>query len=121
MADADSPRLERALAGSIAASLARDRFDTEPLGQVEFDGNDYQTADGGLAILPYASSDLDASALSAIIGPERFNGARLEAYLATISGNAGETRERRIVALSGLAGLGPVSYPRSGRQRPAQI
>ena len=89
LADADSPRLERALAASIAASLAQDRFDTDPLGPVEFDGDDYQTADGGLAIVPYASSDLEASALAAIIGPERFNASRLEAYLSTISANPG--------------------------------
>ena len=84
---------------------------TDPLGGVEFDGNDYQTADGGLAILPYASSDLEASALAAIIGPERFNASRLEFYLSTISGNEAETRERRIVALAGLAGLGSAVLP----------
>ena len=90
LADADSPRLERALAASIAASLAQDRFDTgRARVRVEFDGNDYQTADGGLAILPYASSDLEASALAAIIGPGRFNASRLESYLSTISGNDG--------------------------------
>jgi hypothetical protein len=111
LADVDSPRLERALAASIAASLARDDFHTDPLGDVEFNGDDYQGVDGGLAILPYASSDLDASALAAIIGPERFNGSRLEAYLSTISGNDRETRERRNIALAGLAGLGSGVLP----------
>ena len=91
---------------SVAASLARDRYNTDPLGGLEFDGHDYQVDDGGLAILPYASSDLDASALAAIIGPDRFDASRLEFYLSTISGNPAETRERRIVALAGLAGLG---------------
>ncbi len=98
-----------------------DRYNTDPLGGVEFDGNDYQTADGGLAILPYASSDLEASALAAIIGPERFNASRLESYLSTISGNE---RKRASVGSSpwpALPDWDPPCCPRSGRQRPTLI
>jgi len=110
----ESGRLERSLAAAIARTLATDRFDlggSVPL--VEFDADTYQSAeDGGLAILPYASSNLEASALAALVAPQRFAVVRLEAYLSSIAYSAKETRERRNVALAGLGGLHAAVLPR---------
>ena len=74
-------RLERALAAELAASLLADRFGspegTRPAG--DFSGDRYQvenedpTKDGGLALVPHGGSDLEASALVAIVAPEQFD------------------------------------------------
>jgi hypothetical protein len=103
-----SARLERALAADVATSLIAARFGGEPIdpSASAFDGTPYQREDGGVAILPYASSDLEVSALAALVAPDRFNGQALKSYFGNIASNAKETRERRNFALAGLAGLG---------------
>jgi hypothetical protein len=112
LADTDSARLERALAAAVATSLATDRFDLDDTGvSAGFDGANYQTPDGGLALVPYSSSDLEVSALAALVAPDRFDGPRLKAYFGAIRDTAEETRERRIHALAGLAGLGAGVLP----------
>ena len=68
--------------------------------------------DGGLALLPYSSSDLEASALAALVAPDRFDRDGLERYLSSVAGNAKETRERRMFALAGLGGLRAAVLPR---------
>jgi hypothetical protein len=106
LTDVDSARLERTLAASVAGSLANDRFGlADVVSGTDFDGRTYQTEDGGLAILPYSSSNLEVSALAALVAPDRFDRANLEGYLSTVSGNSKETRERRMIALAGLGGL----------------
>ena len=113
-AGVDSARLEDALAASLAdATLERwfsDAGRTDAA--ATFDGSPYQVADGGLAVLPYASTDLEASALAAIVAPDRFDGPRLEAYFENIVADEAETRERRAYALAGLGGLGAPALPR---------
>lgn len=109
----ESARLEQTLAAAVAGSLATDRFDlADSVPLTEFDGDTYQTGDGGLAIVPYASSSLEASALAALVAPERFDVDRLEMYLSEMAGNAKETRERQIIALAGLGGLHAAVLPR---------
>ena len=103
---AESARLERTLAAAIAGSLATGRFGLAgvvPTGA--FDGATYQTADGGLSILPYSSSNLEASVLAALVAPGSFDRDSLASYLSAIAGGAKQTRERRMFALAGLAGL----------------
>jgi hypothetical protein len=113
LTDVESARLERTLAASVAGSLANDRFGlVDAVSGTDFDGRTYQTEDGGLAILPYSSSNLEASALAALIAPDRFSRADLEAYLSAVSGNSKETRERRMIALAGLGGLHAPVLPR---------
>ena len=106
LANGGSARLERALAADVATSLIEERFGA---GHVDpdlgFDGTAYQRGDGGIAILPYASGDLEVSALAALVAPDRFNGEQLKGYLSTIANDPKETRERRNVALAGLAGM----------------
>lgn len=113
LAAGGSARLERALAADLATTLITQRF---PSGAAEaavpsFDADQYQTDDGGVAILPYASSDLEVSALAAIVAPERFHPHRLTRYFRAIADDARATRERRIYALAGLAGLGAPVLP----------
>jgi hypothetical protein len=106
LASGGSARLERALAADVATSLLVERFDAGPLDpDLGFDGTAYQRGDGGIAILPYASSDLEVSALAALVAPDRFNGEQLTGYLSTIATDPKETRERTNIALAGLAGL----------------
>ena len=114
VAGADSARLEDALAASMADALLERWF--SDAGRTDaaatFDGSAYQLADGGLAILPYASSDLEASAIVAIVAPDRFDGPALENYFENIVADEAETRERRAYALAGLGGLGAPALPR---------
>ncbi|HEX6869017.1 MAG TPA: Ig-like domain-containing protein [Candidatus Limnocylindrales bacterium] len=105
IADTGSARLENALAASLAGSLAQSRFAASGTGVDPFDGDAYQTPDGGLSLVPYASSDVEASVLAALVGPQGFDTAGLRSYLATVAGDPKETRERRNFALAGLAGL----------------
>lgn len=113
LADSSSARLERALAADIAAGVLAERFEGIQAGMAgsAFEGAVYQREDGGIAILPYGASDLDVSVLAAIVGPDRFVGQSLRTYLRAIAGASGETRERRNLALAGLAGMNEPVLP----------
>jgi hypothetical protein len=112
LTDVESGRLERTLAAALASSLATDRFGlTDSTPAAAFVGETYQVESGGLAILPYASSDLGASVLAALVAPDRFERGRLEAYLSEIAGNPKKTREARNLALAGLGGLHAAVLP----------
>jgi hypothetical protein len=106
LASGGSARLERALAADVATSLIVERFSAVDVDtDLGFDGTLYQRGEGGVAILPYASGDLEVSALAALVAPDRFNGEQLKGYLQRISNDPKETRERRNIALAGLAGM----------------
>ena len=105
LAGADSARMERTLAASLAGSLLTERFhlgDAVPPGS--FDAGTYQTEDG-VAILPYSSRSLSASAMAALVAPDIFDRERLATYLWAVADGAKSTRESRNIALAGLAGL----------------
>jgi hypothetical protein len=114
LASSGSARLERGLAADIAAQLIAKRFGGGDIDSsaVIFDGSAYQREDGGLAVVPYASSDLEVSMLAALVAPDRFNVASLRGYFHAVADDAKETRERRNQALAGLAGLGSPVLPR---------
>jgi hypothetical protein len=109
----DGARLERALARAMASELLARQFGgtegVHPAG--DFDGGQYQTLDGGIAPVPYASSDVELSALVAIFAPERFRAEGLRGYLEAVLANPKSTRERRTYAIAGLAGLGAPVLP----------
>ena len=114
LASSGSARLERGLAADIAAQLIAKRYgggDVDP-SAATFDGAAYQRDDGGLAVVPYASSDLEVSMLAALVAPDRFNAGSLRTYFQAVADNAKETRERRNQALAGLAGLVAPVLPR---------
>ena len=108
LAEGGGARLDRAVAADLATALLKDRFGIEPATATAaaFAPERYQGEDGGFAIVPYASSDLGLSALVAIVAPDRVDHQKLAAYLRGVRNDAAETRERRMVALAGLAGLG---------------
>ncbi len=107
-------RLDQALAADLATDLIKDRFGSEAAAgstAEPFVAARYQTLDEGLALLPYSSSDLELTALVAIVAPDRIDRAKLRFYLQAIHDNPDETRERQLVALAGLAGLGESVLP----------
>ena len=102
---ADSARMERTLAASLAGSLLTERFHLgDALAPGSFDPATYQT-EGGVAILPYASRSLSASAMAALVAPDIFDREPLATYLWSVADGAKSTRESRNIALAGLAGL----------------
>ncbi len=107
LASGSSARLERALAADVASALIAERFEAGIVDPADlgFDGTAYQRGDGGIAILPYGSGDLEVSALAALVAADRFNGEQLKGYLSTVLTDPKETRERRNFALAGLAGM----------------
>ncbi len=100
-------RFEHRLARAVAAELLRLHFGWEdPWPEPELEALRYQTVDGSIGILPYSSGDLKLSALAADLAPERFDRAALAVYFRQVLEDEGETRERKAMALYGLAGLG---------------
>ena len=100
-----SIRLERALAADLAAGLLVERFESDVPPTLPFDPDRYQVEDGGLAVVPHASSDLEATALAALVAGGRFDRASMAAYFRSVIDDEAGTRERRNLALAGLAGL----------------
>jgi hypothetical protein len=99
-------RVDQMLARNLAADLLERYFEETEAAQEEFDGSLYQTSEGGIALFPYADDDLALSARVAALAPERFGRNGLASYFLGITENLKETRERSIIALYGLAGLG---------------
>jgi alpha-2-macroglobulin len=60
----------------------------------------------GIALLPYSGRDPELSALAALTVPELVNVDSLRSYLKRYSEADATTREGRVMALAGLAGLG---------------
>lgn len=106
IAETDGLRLDRSVASAGATAILADRLRPSSPPDASFDARSYQDLDGGLAILPAASSNLELSTLIALVAPETVNRSGLEQYLAHIAADTTETRERRTFALAGLAGLG---------------
>lgn len=101
-----SARLDASLAADEARAILAEEFgmDADALPTSGF--NPESLYPGGLALFPYASPDLFLSARVALLGPSlpaaEARAGRLQGWLEEAEGN----RERRIVALAGLAGLG---------------
>jgi hypothetical protein len=113
IAGGEGARLERTLGAAMASSLLAGRYGMhgglrEP---VDFDGSHYQSDAGGIAPLPYSSSDLDLTSLVAIVAQREFSAAGLRDYLETVRDAPRSTREQRVFALAGLAGLGVPVLP----------
>jgi hypothetical protein len=77
----------------------------------DFDGSTYQADNGGIAILPYSSSNLAVSTMAALVAPDRFDRMALEGYFSSIVTSPKATRESRNLALAGLAGLQAAVLP----------
>jgi hypothetical protein len=105
-------RVDQALAATIARDLLVEEFGVDPdwLPKATFDAARYQRSDG-VALLPYASPDLGLTARISLLAGDRFNRDSLVYWLQQVRDDPTSTRERRIVALAGLAGLGEPVLP----------
>jgi hypothetical protein len=99
-------RFDRQLAADIARDLLVSTFGVDETGlpTVDFDPARYQR--GGVAPLPYSSTELALTAMTAIVAPERLRAEDARAALGEWMVDASVTRERAIIAVAGLAGLG---------------
>ncbi len=100
-------RSDQAIAAGVANQTLADVFglpatpaDAQP------DLAAFVTDDGPLALVPWGSGDLDATALAGMARDPRLDPDVVSQGLHTVFDNAGETRPRRLLALAGLAGLG---------------
>lgn len=104
----DSLRVESKLA-SLAAVQLLTEYNDDTFGDLAAPDDtvlsEYQQYDGGIAIMPYANSDLETSVKVASIGGEQFSANKLAAYFESFL-DRNENREKQILALAGLASLG---------------
>lgn len=99
-------RFDTALAAELARTILVEEFGISEA-SLPASGYDSGRATGGaLALLPYDSPDLFLSARTALVAPERTFARPLRAAFLGWSQDGDATRERRIVALAGLAALG---------------
>lgn len=101
-------RVDQALAATIARDLLVDEFgvDRDSLPAGTFEPGRYQLESNGVALLPYSSPDLALTARIALLAGDRFDRGALASALWQVVDDPASTRERRIVGLAGLAGLG---------------
>jgi hypothetical protein len=101
-----SQRVEGKIASQISGMLLRDYFgeDVSEVDSSQFAV--YQKTDGGIAMLPHASSDIALSSRVAYTYPEGFDRIRLAKYLRQQLEVLDAPREIQIEALAGLASIG---------------
>lgn len=97
-------RVDQILSRKISTEMMAEYFDTE-----EFDGDyqldNYQICDGGIALLPYASSDPLLSAKVVSVASESFDTYRLNEYFEGVIGNEESTGVDIASAYWGLASV----------------
>ncbi len=105
---AESGRADELLASSLAQRVLHETFgvpDSDlPTNQVDI--GTFRSGNGGLALLPYGSSDLELSAFAALADDPQVEPDTLRDLFQQVRVEDDQTRERRIVALAGLAALG---------------
>ena len=104
LAHEQSDRVDQRLARVEGRGLLQEYFD-EQLPEAEFTPSDYQSPEGGIALLPYSDADPELSAKVANVAGERFDTISLVQYLYSIVGSDEEGVERVSQALFGLAAL----------------
>jgi hypothetical protein len=104
----DGARLDQALAAAEARDLLVEIFgrDATAYPDQTFDPARYQQGGHGIALLPYASPDLDLTVRTILAAPDRFDVTDLQATMQEVLADVGATRERKIQALAGSAALG---------------
>jgi uncharacterized protein YfaS (alpha-2-macroglobulin family) len=100
-------RVDQAVAAALARDLLVDAFAVprSSLGEQTFQSGLYQGYDG-VALLPYSSPDLGLTVRAALLAGDRFDQALLGDSLQRVLVDPASTRERRMLALAGLAGTG---------------
>ena len=107
VADTSTGRADQFLAAAIARQVLADTFamPTDTLAADDVDLASFQTPDGGVALVPYASADAELSSLAALAGDPRVNATTLEQYLRDVAEGSKPTTTRHLAALAGLAAL----------------
>ncbi len=102
------PRADQAAAAAAARGILASEFASEEWRSTSaaFDPSPYLVDWRGISLLPYASADLQLTALAALGAPDAFPLLNVEPYLLEVASSSDETRDRRIVATAGLAALG---------------
>ncbi len=98
-------RLDQKLARQLAGKLLLNYFNEEPYMDEEFDLRQYQTDDGGLALLTYDSSNPVLSAKMAALAAEGIDTDSLAAYFRSILENEDTMPEDAAYSYWGLAAL----------------
>ncbi|MBD3156723.1 hypothetical protein GF369_02740 [Candidatus Peregrinibacteria bacterium] len=100
-------RLEKHLGEKAAIELLDEYFDQDFAPHYNTDFEEYQQNDGGLAILPYADSDLTVSALTVAFdnNPERYNERLLKKYFENYYTSTDSNLSEITASLLGLASL----------------
>ncbi len=100
-----SARLESVLAGAMMKDLYEEYYE-ETIEKEYSPLLHYQQVDGGISILPYASSEAALTAKVAAAHAQAFDTVRMANYFWDITDNKDAAREEAVYALSGLASLG---------------
>ena len=98
-------RLDQKLARQLAGKLLLNYFNEEPYMDEEFDLRQYQTNDGGLALLTYDSSNPVLSAKMAALAADGIDTDSLAAYFRSILENEDTMPEDAAYSYWGLAAL----------------
>jgi len=98
-------RLDQKLARQLAGKLLLNYFNEEPYMDEEFDLRQYQTDDGGLALLTYDSSNPALSAKMAALAADGIDRDALAAYFTRIIENEDSMPEDIVYCYWGLAAL----------------
>lgn len=100
-----SARVESKLAALVARRLLKTVYNQKDIPESEA-LTQYQRDSGGIAILPYASEDVELSAKVAATAPEAFDRDLMAQFLWSTAENKDVSREEAVRAVSGLAALG---------------
>jgi len=101
----DSARLDARVATKVALGIIKDRYHNETSDQVDPSLDGYQDLEGGLKLLPYASTDVVLSSEVAATAPDMVDTQMLSTFFQNVL-TSSSTREEQIEALAGLASLG---------------
>ena len=104
--DGQTGRADEAIAEALAGRVLQSSFGSKEPVTADADLASFQALDGGIALLPYSSMDLELSALAALADDRRLDAGALARALQGVLDDPGSSRDRRIVAIAGLAALG---------------
>jgi len=99
-------RVDQALARKLAAEHLKKYFGREDIDSEDVKLADYQTGDGGIALLTYDSSNSELSAKISSLGSDYFNRSDLEGYFISVVENKKSANEEIAASYFGLASLG---------------
>lgn len=104
----ETARADEAIASELARRVLLESFGStvDAIGMSGTDLAAFQSPGGGVALLPYDSTDLELSVLAAFADDPRIDPVGLARLFAETIGYSEVTRDRRIMAVAGQAALG---------------